>query len=69
MNHIDHELIRRMTRAQTWERAKGELNALRHTFTFMTEDGEVLVEAGSLDDYEWLLKEFIKGVEDAGLHK
>jgi hypothetical protein len=48
---------------QAWERAKGELNALRHTFISEMDNDNLLYEAGKLDKYDGLLKQFIKDVE------
>lgn len=62
------ELIIRIQRAQAWERAKGELNALRHTFSSMMDHGTILYEAGKLDKFDALLADFVKHVEDEELH-
>ena len=61
------ELIIRMLRAGAWERAKGELNALRHTYTSEMDHGTMLYEAGKLDKFDNLLAQFIKNVEDEEL--
>lgn len=62
-----NELIIRMLRAQAWERAKGELNALRHTFCSEMDNNNLLYEAGKLDKFDALLAQFIKNVEDEEL--
>lgn len=62
------ELIIKIQRAQAWERAKGELNALRHTYASMLDHGTVLVESGKFDNFTRLMEGFIKAVEDEELH-
>jgi hypothetical protein len=62
------ELIIKMLRAAAWERAKGELNALRHTFNSQMDHGTILVEAGKLDMFDELMADFVKRVEDNELH-
>jgi hypothetical protein len=46
-------------RAQAWERAKGELNSMLHTYW----NGD-----GKFKDFDAALKEFIEKVEDNELH-
>lgn len=56
------ERTQHILRAQAWERAKGELNAMRHTFY-----GER--EGHQYDEFKKVLKAFIKSVEDNDLQE
>jgi len=57
---IDCENIVRNLRHMAWERAKGELRSMLHTFWSMDKDFK------KLDDK---VNSFIKEVEDEGLHE
>lgn len=50
----------RTQRAMAWERVKGELESIKHTY---------YGETGRLDSYAEKLKEFIESVEEDGLHQ
>lgn len=54
--------IVRILRAQAWERAKGELMGMLHTF--YTVDGDEGYEL-----FEATMKEFIRTIEYCGLHQ
>jgi hypothetical protein len=47
-----------ISRAMAWERAKGELQSLRHTFYGRT---------GKLEEFDELCKKFVSEVEDNGI--
>lgn len=53
-----------MLRAQAWERAKGELNSMLHTFMSPENANE-----GQFDKFDEVLEIFIKDVEGNGLHE
>jgi hypothetical protein len=56
---MDRETIG-VLRAQAWERAKGELKGMLHTFFGETEKFEEL---------NYLMSKFEKDIEDNGLHE
>ena len=56
-----NEVIRTL-RSQAWERAKGELRSMEHTF-YSTQTSN----PGQFEAFIQAVKEFVKYVEDAGL--
>lgn len=59
---MDIEQVTRMMRSQSWERAKGELQAMMHTFS----TPENALE-GQFDKLSSEVNGFIERVEDEGL--
>lgn len=57
--------ISMILRAQSWERAKGELESMRPTFLY-EEDGSVMYNAVELDSFDGIVKRFIQNIESAG---
>mgnify|MGYP001579449888 CR=1 FL=1 len=52
--------IKQILRQQAWERAKGELNSMLVTYYW---------EDNRFEEIENRIKEFIKNIEDDGLHE
>lgn len=51
-----------LQRSMAWERAKGELNSMLHTY-YSIADGT------KFEDFNKLLKEFVESVEENGLQE
>lgn len=58
----DSKTVIRTLRAMAWERAKGELNSMRHTFWGFTEDEQ------KFSELDLKIEEFIKNIEDDELY-
>lgn len=61
---MDHTDVSRMLRSQAWERAKGELRSMLHTFHSPHDARE-----GQFEGLDKRIDEFIAKVEDDGLHE
>lgn len=61
MNETD---ISRTLRAQAWERAKGELRAMLHTYHSPADS-----EEGQFEAIDTKINKFIEETEEAGLHE
>lgn len=62
MPSIGNDLILRTLRAQAWDRAKGELEAVRSTFW-----GPGSCHEGQFENLSAAISEFVTHVEDEGL--
>ena len=60
-NEMSNEDLAGILRAQAWERAKGELNAVRVTYWGSRDEGK-------LDEFDLRLEIFIREIEDLGLN-
>lgn len=65
MQDISNGSLARMLRTQAWERAKGELRSMLHTFHTTSGVG-FHGQFGKLND---AMNDFIQKVEDHGLHE
>ena len=57
------DITARLARNMAWERAKGELKSMLHTFW-----GDTAIE-GQYDKFDAKLEEFVTDIEDNGLHE
>ena len=64
MSATDDSRVLRTLRAMAWERAKGELRSIGHTFWSSSTS-----KAEQYADFDAAVEFFIKAVEDDGLHE
>ena len=59
---MSEDKILRLLRCQAWERAKGELQSMYHSYYSVTDET-------TYEDFVREVESFIKKVEDNGLHE
>lgn len=65
MDNSSASAIARMLRTQAWERAKGELNSMLHTFHSAADIGT----RQNFDDLQEAITRFVAVIESRGLHE
>lgn len=65
MDNSSASAIARMLRTQAWERAKGELNSMLHTF----HSAACIGTRQNFDDLQEAITCFVEDIESHGLHE